>query len=522
MNCLDKRTNMGQSQSAPPSQPSTPHIASLTLDDIYPHLRTTVFFTGAFVAAWSWDLVVYGSSHAWVGENPVVNQLSFAKNQRYPKQLVVLLLQYLLVCGGAAIVSDAVHRLQRPWSKAAVTAVEFFPSPIFAGKLMAYLGQFSSSLGLVDQALVNLAATWFAASLAHAMPLLHNQLQSLQIMESLFGEQGRMRRLGDIVRNTLGFGLGIAWNVLLIQCFPSPSSGSIEIVHILGLAGYLAVVTMIAFRLAAVAGQEPDESSSDLTISVRQLALLSFASYVVCAFTLVAFLNAILHSGWLGELESLGVLFLLSAAMSAMVSHVDFEAISEQRSSSGIRCDDEEEEDEGLDHHHHHHHRMAGLQHEPCWKVIFLLLVLVPCFWWCCAWVPVVYLLAGTGTLGVKEHWHQLISMVAGLACSIQASGLLTETTDAVAAMLKICDVRHCGHAWRFVALQALFAIVTSLLLIPAIAALTEPIMIVTSTTGTTDEEAAQHREDQPLLLRSFRKKVSRLWKPKNNKEMPR
>jgi hypothetical protein len=477
--------------------------------------------------------VVLGSGRVWIiprlgrresGGEPT----QFCQNQRYPKQLVVLLLQYLLVCGGAAILSDAVHRWQRPWSKAAVTAVEFFPSPIFAGKLMAYLGQFSSSLGLVDQAMVNLAATWFAASLAHAMPMLHAQLQSLQ-MESVFGEQGRLRRFGDIVRNTLGFGLGIAWNALLIQCFPSPpdssSFGRLEIVHIVVLAGYLAVVTMIAFRLAAVVVPEPDESSSsDLTISDRQLALLSFASYVICAFTLVAFLNAILHAGWLGELESLGVLLLLSAAMSAMVSRVDFEAISEQR-SSGRRCNNDDDEEEGLSH-PHHPHRMAGLPQEPCWKVVFLLLFLIPCVWWCCAWVPVVYLLAGTGTLRVKEQWHRLISMVAGLACSIQASGLLTETTDAVAATVKICDSRHCGHPWRLVALQAVFAIMTSSLLIPAIATLAEPrITILTSTTGTlacnSDEEATQHREDQPLL-RSFRKKVSRLWKPKNNTELPR
>lgn len=78
---------------------------AVTWDDILPHLRSTVYITGAFCTAWAWDLVLYGVSHAWAGENPLKDQISFGK-QLGPQHLVVLLLQYLVVCGAAAAFSD--------------------------------------------------------------------------------------------------------------------------------------------------------------------------------------------------------------------------------------------------------------------------------------------------------------------------------------------------------------------------------------------------------------------------------
>jgi hypothetical protein len=111
-------------------------------------------------------------------KDPLQNQLAFAE-QPGPQHLILLLTEYLVVCGGAAWLSNrwrAAAPRREPstklssWTDAAVMAVEFFPSPIFAGELMAYLSQFSNHLNGVQQALLNLAATWFAAFLAHLLP----------------------------------------------------------------------------------------------------------------------------------------------------------------------------------------------------------------------------------------------------------------------------------------------------------------------------------------------------------------
>lgn len=74
------------------------------------------------------------------------------------------------------------RRKDETWSQAAVTAVEFFPAPVFAGKLMAYLGQFSL-FGTLKRAFINFAVTWFAASLAHVTPMFLS-----------FGEPGMLER----------------------------------------------------------------------------------------------------------------------------------------------------------------------------------------------------------------------------------------------------------------------------------------------------------------------------------------
>ena len=355
--------------------------------------------------------------------------------------------------------SDYFHRRNEKWSKAVVTAIEFFPSPVFAGKLTAYLGQFSG-LDTVKRAVINLAANWFAASLAQVMPMLLSSDQR-GLLEWL-----RLERLSDIVQNTLGFGLGIAWNALFSQF--APEDRNWDLPHLIGLAGYLAVVMLVVFRLAAIVADPP------VTIWDRQLALLSFAFYVVCAFTLVLFLNALLHPGWIGGLESLPILLVLSAAMSAMVARVNLNDVSEQ--------DDE---------------RISWLRGPSA------LLLLVPCVW---PWIPILWLLAGTENLGAKEHWFQLIEMVSGLASSIQASSLLTDATDELAASLGICDSSHCNQKWLFVMLQIVLAALITIVLIPIIA----PLAAETSTVEQADGEGRIERGETQPLLRRLRNKFRR------------
>ena len=485
-----RATTNGTIATAPPT----------TMVNVLPHLRSAVFITGAFCTAWAWDLVFYGASHAWAGENPLQDQISFGENQRggggstssaNPKHLLVLLLQYLFCCLCAALCSDLFCRTPKKWTRAAVTAVEFFPSPVFAGKLMAYLGQFSS-LKPVQRAMINLAATLFAACLAHSAMILPAVLP----FHAANSGQARLLalrvRLGQIVRDTLGFGLGIAWNVLLIQFMAPPDLSrsnrhqhEVLCWHLVGLAGYLAVVTLIAFRLAAIGQHEQHQhqqlrQSSERSLWNQQLVeLASFAAYVVCAFTLVAFLNALLHPGWLGTLESLAILLLLSAAMSSIIANIDFleDEVSEQASN-------ENEKKGGL--------------HCPCGFFLFMPCV---CCYCCCPWIPFLWLLAGSETVGVKEQWFSLIAMVSGLASSVEASGMLTDATDALAASLGICDPKYCYHKWLFVFLQTVVAVLTTAVLIPTIALLDE--------TSPNDQDQDQdqagsnegvQRENQPLL----------------------
>lgn len=80
-------------------------------EQVMPHLKTTAYFAFGFVVAWSWYLAVLGTSHALIGQSPIQDQLSFGDNPG-PKRIVVLLLEYLLVCGGSALLS---HVVQKTW-----------------------------------------------------------------------------------------------------------------------------------------------------------------------------------------------------------------------------------------------------------------------------------------------------------------------------------------------------------------------------------------------------------------------
>jgi hypothetical protein len=85
-------------------------------EELSPHIKTTLYFTFAFCVAWSWDLVAYGISHVMNGISPLNNQLSFADSPG-PKSVVVLVVEYLVVCGAAAIVSDQLDMIGTKWTK---------------------------------------------------------------------------------------------------------------------------------------------------------------------------------------------------------------------------------------------------------------------------------------------------------------------------------------------------------------------------------------------------------------------
>ena len=422
------------------------------LETVLRQLQTTLFVTGAFCVAWAWDLVVYAISHVRFGEDPLDNQLAFG-NQHAPKYLAELVLQYLVVCGGAAAMSNYFRRHdgQRQNNAAILMAIEFFPSPIFAGKLMAYLSQFR--LEPLHQALLNLAATWFSAFLAH--------MASSHSSDATFEDHaiGFWQRTCLIVKNNLGFGLGIAWNVLLAQWGPDDDS-QWNMMHLLALVAYLGLVLVIALKLAAMV---PDDNP--MTLWERHLSLLAFAMYVVCGFTVVGFLKTLLGDGWIGSLQSFGIVLALATVMSTMVAVADLD---------GMGTNAEEYQSLGYDEESTHNHADSARQNKSskygvCGG-IFNCLVFVPCVWCCCPWIPLLILLAGmTESVNVKEHWFRLIAMVAGLACSIEASTMLTSATDSLAVLLGICGHRHCYQPCMFVLLQVGLAVVCTMIILPII-----------------------------------------------------
>jgi hypothetical protein len=448
---------------SPPQQPN--------IENVIPHLQITLFITGAFVVAWSWDLVVYATSHAWFGEDPLNHQLGFG-NQRAPKNFIVLLAQYLGVCGAAAFLSNQVRRRHvGGYREAAVLAIEFFPSPVFAGKLMAYLTQFQ--LQGFQQALLNLAATAFAAVLAQ---LVVNDSTDSGNSTLDLSRVGFWQRMGLIIRDTLGFGLGIAWNSLLGGIAPSQNS-QLNFLHVLALVCYLMMVLVLALKLAAIVPDHP------VSIWERQLSLLAFAMYVVCGFTLVAFLNAFLGDAWMGSLASFGIVLLIAATMSTLVAVADLDGMLQN-----AQAHDEETND------------ISSWSYKPSkfgpLGGILNCCIIVPCVWCCCPWVPVLILLAGmTESVNVKEHWFRLIAMVAGLASSIEGSGLLTNATDSLARIVGICGSRYCYERWLFVALQLCEAIACTIIILPLIAPLAP------SSSSTSEDSFTPSAVQEPLVL---------------------
>lgn len=289
-------------------------------------------------------------------------------------------------------------------------------------------------MGAVERALINLGATLFAAALANMMP-------------------DRMSRpftdFGKIVRETLGFGLGIAWNIFLGSLFGPDKQ---DAAHLFGLVGYLGLVTLIAFRVAAEAAYV--DTVAEPKMIDRMWAILSFAMNVACAFTLVAFVNALLPAGWIGDVESFFVLLIFSAVMSALVGRVDLERTREEASDEGQNS--------------------WGVDHLPC---ILRMLIFVPCVWCLCPWLPVLFILSGTSTIGVKEKWFQLVAMISGLAASITASGMLTKLTNYIAEALDICNEKHCYSPWMFILVQVGVAVVTTIILVPVLVLFVPPFL---------------------------------------------
>lgn len=289
---------------------------------------------------------------------------------------------------------------------------------------MSYLSQFMS-LGIISRALINLAACIFAAILA-----------SFAVPTKL---SPPFTQFITILRNSVGFGLGVAWNLFLEGIF---APDRIDASHIVGLAGYLAIVALITFRVAA---QVPVDQTEESTTIERLWILLTFAMQTVTAFTLVAFTDTLTADGWIGHFENLFILLLFAALISTLVARIDTTTLNEQENN--------ENEEEN-----------CGLDHMPC---ILRLLVFVPCVWICCPWAPLVFLLSGVNDVGIKEKWFQVSNMIGGLAASIEASGMLTRLTNEISSGLGVCGEKQCNYPWIFVLLQAGIALIATIVLLP-------------------------------------------------------
>jgi hypothetical protein len=320
------------------------------------------------------------------------------------------------------------------WTRGAITAIQFFPSAIFGGKLMGYLGQFAH-LSTISRAVINLIATLISALLATAVVPLKIGFPCTDF--------------GIIVRDSMGFGLGIAWNVFTLSIF---APDQLDAAHLLGLAGYLALVLLIAFRVAAE-GSYLDTLERPPNIIDRMWPLLSFAMNTACAFTMVAFVGSLTHGGWLGDVECFFILLIFSALMAAGVSNMD---VTESNREYEMQ------------------QQHWGMDHLPC---VLKVLVFIPCFWCCCPWLPMLFLLSGVHGIGVKEKWFSLISMISGLAASIVASGMLTASANAMAGSLGVCKIDYCPHPWTFVAIQVAVATVATIILIPTLIPLVPPFL---------------------------------------------
>ena len=318
---------------------------------------------------------------------------------------------------------------------------------------MSYLSQFMS-LGIISRALINLAACIFAAILA-----------SFAVPTKL---SPPFTQFITILRNSVGFGLGVACTyfvLFILSIFPLVYNSyfvavsrfllvgnlflegifapdRIDASHIVGLAGYLAIVALITFRVAA---QVPVDQTEESTTIERLWILLTFAMQTVTAFTLVAFTDTLTADGWIGHFENLFILLLFAALISTLVARIDTTTLNEQENN--------ENEEEN-----------CGLDHMPC---ILRLLVFVPCVWICCPWAPLVFLLSGVNDVGIKEKWFQVSNMIGGLAASIEASGMLTRLTNEISSGLGVCGEKQCNYPWIFVLLQAGIALIATIVLLP-------------------------------------------------------
>ena len=483
---------------------TTPELLRLLYAQLQPHFCETLFFTGAFLVAWSWDLVLYAGSHARAAESPLHNQLAFTSAHRNRTvatwSVAVLLFEYFLACAVASMIDWYLiryqERAQQPlrWSVAAARqAVEFFPSPVFAGKLMAFLSETTNGLHPVEIAFLNLGITLGCAVIAHAATttrtatIVHEYVSGNARCPSWLSLEP-FDQTGTIICEALGFGLGIAWNVLLAEWIGPDASplyqGSFHIVlYWFAFTGYLLFVCLLALRLATPASGNGDDQES-ATIWDRQRSLLSFAANVVAAFTLVSYGNALFQPNWVGSLQCLGVLLLISALASALLAQTNLQ------SDTTISRDTNPDTSPALP--------------VPIRPVCDALTV-IPCVWCCCPWLPLLWLLSNDDVVGLRQRWYHVISLVTGLACSIEASGMLTALTDFIALSAGVCGPKHCRSPWLFVGIQFLVAVTTTMVLLVWMARLPPRGELP----GARTAESARSRERIPLLSK-FRS--SRDW----------
>ena len=378
--------------------------------DVIGQLKTVTFQTGTFLVAWSWVLVYYAISHVAAGESPLEDQIGFGGHGK-PQKIFVLMTEYVVVCGITVLLLERLHATGG--NEALAGALAFFPSPVFSGKLLQFLGQFSSN-GF-NLALLNVLTTAVVAAAVHAAP-----------------RTGRFGSLGDVMRDTVGFGLGVSWNVLVSRSEPAECRLAARTV-------YLGVVLLLAARLAA-----PPPSFDSL--KSRIAALLSFAVRVVCAFALADWLKAALPPGPFYGVLSLVGLVAFAAQMGQLLAAADLER------AQAVAKDKAAKQGWG--------------------SCLLRALVFVPCVWCCCPWVPILWLLK-SGIQGTTGRWTELAADVCSLAASVVGTGLLTGAIDSAAAYLQICQLQGCD-VFQFLTLEVAFAALTSIVLLPLLNRLTQ------------------------------------------------
>eukprot|EP00405_Crypthecodinium_cohnii_P045310 CAMPEP_0206580150 /NCGR_PEP_ID=MMETSP0325_2-20121206/32979_1 /ASSEMBLY_ACC=CAM_ASM_000347 /TAXON_ID=2866 /ORGANISM="Crypthecodinium cohnii, Strain Seligo" /LENGTH=466 /DNA_ID=CAMNT_0054086109 /DNA_START=128 /DNA_END=1529 /DNA_ORIENTATION=- len=411
------------------------------------HMIDLIFSTGTFMAAWSWALVYYAVAHLIAGESPMMKQIGFGGHNR-EKPLPVLLALYLLVCCIAVGIAESIRKSKSWLTDAAISTVEFFPSPIFNATLLAYLSRFSGGFQL---AFLDVVITWSLALAVYLAPI---------------RGQSNIGVIGDMVRNTVGFGLGLAWNFLVSRTMPPES-------NFVGLTIYLLVMIMVAAHLAAPIVREDSCRS-------RQAALMSFASRVVVAFTLTTWTSVALSfygglQGWLNNVCSLLVLLLIATFASVLIARADIDGAAKSLRSKIPS--------EGFA-----RRRMDWL-------------IFVPCFWCCCPWIPLVWLFGGGRPgPGIKARWLSLIKDVCSLASSVVGTNIITGAVDSASAALGLCSPEQCDGL-LFVLLEVVVAATTTLTLLPFV---TELRSTVTHRDGDHFAKAAAKKAiDRDIFLRT-------------------
>jgi hypothetical protein len=105
------------------------------------------------------------------------------------------------------------------------------------------------------------------------------------------------------------------------------------------------------------------------------------------------------------------------------------------------------------------------------------------------------WILAGTTPdVHLNESWYKLIAFLLGLATSTRGSGMLTEATNMLATLLNICGHNHCNYRWLFVAIQVILAILTTVVLLPELGCVSDPIQL-TESNNEQRQESGQAQE---------------------------